>query len=310
MHSSSGTLVGASAPQSVHSSAQIRAQDKEAARRGATPTQRHVLKALGLRQNEYGTAFPSLATLVDETGYSDRTVRDALAALRQIEMLGVLRDPTPRRSTLYQIPIVRVPERKQSGSGYHSGWQPLPPKSPSEVPKEENKDTSADTSVRVRAHVVPTPTVPRVEIASESLSPAWVPVSPPAARGPVVPPESIRFEIPTLPPSAPRSAPVAPPARVLGGLAPVSDPAPLRTRAQRSEANKRTHATSRAQWLGKPITVAARPTPSPEPRKPSQGYKLPEGSGPALSSLSPEAFAEAKAGWRALWPWFNRRQNN
>lgn len=59
---------------------------------GLTPTQRHVALALSLHMNEKGgSCFPSVRTLCDETGLSNRAVIDALRALEGGDWLEVYR---------------------------------------------------------------------------------------------------------------------------------------------------------------------------------------------------------------------------
>jgi hypothetical protein len=90
---------------SEHPLAQNRALREQAATRGATGTEIAVLMALADFRNDHGAAWPSLATLVRQSQFSDKTVRRALARLRELGLLHVVLPATPRTSTRHRVEL-------------------------------------------------------------------------------------------------------------------------------------------------------------------------------------------------------------
>ena len=103
--------------------------------KGATGTEIAVLMALADFRNGNGAAWPSLPTLVQHTGFADKTVRRALARLRELGLLHVVIPATPRTSTRYRVvqPSLRS---EQTGQSDQSDRSELPVKFQKKITEE------------------------------------------------------------------------------------------------------------------------------------------------------------------------------
>ena len=93
--------------------------------------------------DKHGIAWPSQTTLVRKTGLCERAVRDALTGLKKLKLLHVAAEPTPHKSTVYQIVHTELPH---SGSESPPERQPVPVKFP--VKNQGNTKTRADAHAK------------------------------------------------------------------------------------------------------------------------------------------------------------------
>jgi DNA-binding transcriptional MocR family regulator len=72
------------------------------------PTEKFVMVSLADQANDDGLCWPSVGTLVERTGYGERTVQEAL---RQLAQRGLIeRVVRPGSSTVYQLNLAALPQ--------------------------------------------------------------------------------------------------------------------------------------------------------------------------------------------------------
>lgn len=278
------TSVGAASASSFsHPDARHRALAREAGKRGATPTQRHVLHAIAMHANEHGTAWPSQTTIAELTGLSARAVRDALTGLRKLQLLNIEAAPTPHKSTVYRV--VHTEQTK-------SGAENRPERHPVPVKVQGNNQEEIKTRAQTRASEPD-----RGVVTDQSIVGGCIPLQAVAAPGfsSQEPDPGARIDA-RVEARAKRGGTVLPGSVETPIAAPSAVPAPgSSTRAERSAANKAAWSAARSAATGRPRAVAP-----PARVRPKEHYQLPLPQGPLIRDLAPEVRAQWFEQVRAL----------